>query len=62
MVDVEKIFKKVTFYTLSKAMHIPKTTVYSWKKNNKIPVWRMESVKEALKNMRIDISDCVKEG
>lgn len=61
MVDVEKIFKKITFYTLSKAMNIPRTTVYSWKKTNKIPVWRVGSVVSTCQRLGIDISDCIKD-
>ena len=59
VIDINKILTKISFYSLAKAMGIPRTTVYSWKENKKIPAWRVDSVLKACKKLGLDVSDCV---
>lgn len=57
MLNLKKLKKKVTFYTLAKAMNIPLSTIYSWK--NSIPKWRINDIIAACEKMGVDISDCL---
>lgn len=52
----EKLKKKVSFYKLAKALKIPFSTVYTWKKI--IPAWRTDAIVQYCAAENIDITDC----
>lgn len=41
---------------MSRKIGIPKTTIQSWKTKDKIPVWRIYSIKRAARKHKIDLS------
>ncbi len=58
MINCKNLFKVMTPYKVAKILNIPISTVYSWKRFNKIPVWREGAILTACSRLGIDISDC----
>jgi len=57
--DVIKSFGGLT--KLSQIIDVPVSTIQSWGKTNRIPVWRVDSLKKAAEKMNINLTDSDKE-
>lgn len=51
--ELLKRLNQVNVMGLARKMGIPPTTIYAWRNNKKIPVWRIKELTEAIETEKI---------